>query len=276
MVRLPSRRGEVLRSCRCRAWRRFVLRVKKSTGGSPAARPQPPGHGERRTVIGMRDGSLLFAKSIQASDKDVQIELAGDVKLKGGAVDDIVALESLGGPVVYLSDLEGANYRHVPYLSISWPLMRDRNVLDEPIELGGKRYLKGIGMHSAARLTYRFDRDYQRFDSAVAIDDSAKGRGSVTFGAYVLRDGKWTEAYKSGIVRGGEAPLPVSIDLRGAQGPDADGRFCRPRRRAGSRRLAGCPVVAVVARTSMGGWGRPDGAPSVLGLGFASTQPPDD
>ena len=52
----------------------------------------------------------------------------------------------------------------------------------------------------------------------MALDDAAKGRGSVVFGVYLLRDGKWAEAYKSGIVRGGESPQPVSVDLRGAQG----------------------------------------------------------
>jgi hypothetical protein len=119
---------------------------------------------------------------------------------------------------VYLSDLDGADYRSVPYLSVKWPFARDRNVLGELIEVRGRRYLKGIGMHSAARLTYRLDRDYRRFESAIAIDDSAKGRGSVTFSVYVLRDGKWGEAYKGGIVRGGEDPQPISIDLSGAKG----------------------------------------------------------
>ena len=50
------------------------------------------------------------------------------------------------------------------------------------------------------------------------IDDAAEGRGSVTFGVYVLRDGKLSEAYKSDIVRGGEAPQRVSVDVAGAQG----------------------------------------------------------
>ena len=40
----------------------------------------------------------------------------------------------------------------------------------------------------------------------------------MTFGVYVLRDGQWQEAYKSTIVRGGDVPLPVSVDVSGAQG----------------------------------------------------------
>jgi sRNA-binding regulator protein Hfq len=169
-------------------------------------------------VVGMRDGSLVYANAIRANEKTTEVELANGVKLKGDAAEDIVAIQSLDGPVVYLSDLEGADYRDVPYLSVKWPFTRDRNVLGEPIVVRGKRYLKGIGMHSAARLTYRLDDNFRRFDSAIAVDDSAKGRGSVTFGVYVNRDGKWGEAYKSGIVRGGDEPLAVSVDMSGAKG----------------------------------------------------------
>jgi hypothetical protein len=117
-----------------------------------------------------------------------------------------------------LSDLEAANYRHVPYLSVEWPYKRDRNVDGNPLVAGGRRYLKGIGMHSASRLTYRLEGNYRRFDAAAAIDDSTDGRGSVTFGVYVLRDEKWQEAYQSSIVRGGDAPVPVSVDVSGAAG----------------------------------------------------------
>jgi hypothetical protein len=169
-------------------------------------------------AIGFRDGSLVYANAIRVDEKGAEIELANGAKLKGGAAGDIVSIQSFGGRVVYVSDLEGADYRGVPYLSVKWPFTRDRNVLGEPIVVRGKRYLKGIGMHSAARLTYRLDGNYRRFDSAVAIDDSAKGRGSVVFGVYTLRDGKWGEVFKSGIVRGADEPQFVSVDLRGAKG----------------------------------------------------------
>jgi sRNA-binding regulator protein Hfq len=187
-----------------------------TTMKEPSPRHSLEGRG--KLAIGLRDGSLVYANAIRANEKSVDIELASGVKLKGDAADDSLAIQSLDGAVVYLSDLEGADYRGVPYLSVKWPFLRDRNVLGEPIIVRGKRFLKGIGMHSAARLTYQFDENYRRFDSAVAIDDSAKGRGSVTFGVYVLRDGKWGEAFKSGIVRGGEDPKTVSVDLRDAKG----------------------------------------------------------
>jgi hypothetical protein len=127
-------------------------------------------------------------------------------------------LQSLGGKFVYLSDLEPADYRCVPYLDVPWPYRRDRSVTGGPLVVGDNEYLKGIGMHSASRLTYTWPGAYRRFDAQVAIDDSAGGRGSVVFGVYVLRHGQWQKAYESKAVRGGQPPQDVSVDLVGAEG----------------------------------------------------------
>ena len=171
-----------------------------------------------KIVVGTRDGSLIYAEAVRAGEDELVVEAGDGLQLIGGSVDDVVALQSLGGHFVYLSDMEPAEYRHVPYLSIEWRYERDRNVAGGPLVVGGKRYLKGIGMHSAGRLTYRLNGQYRRFDTSVAIDDSARGGGSATFGVYVMRNGKLHEAFKSSVLRGGELPTPVSVDVSGAQG----------------------------------------------------------
>jgi hypothetical protein len=178
--------------------------------------PANPGHA--RLMVGLRDGSLLNVRAVRADEGALKLELEDGVKLAGGSVEDVAALQSPGGPFVYLSDLQPADYHQVPYFDLKWHYQRDRSVMGEPLVVRGKHFLKGLGMHSASRLTYRLDGGYRQFDAAVALDDSADGRGSVTFGVYVLRDGQWQEAYKSGIVRGGDAPRPVSVDVRGARG----------------------------------------------------------
>ena len=78
---------------------------------------------------------------------------------------------------------------------------------------GGRRYLKGLGMHSSARLTYLLDEPYGRFDAELGIDDSTDGGGSVRYRVYVDRQTKFT----SEILRGGMKPVPVSVDLTGAK-----------------------------------------------------------
>jgi hypothetical protein len=167
----------------------------------------------------LRDGSLLRVASLRASEKELELTLTSGERLAGGSVSDVVAVQMLrSDQFVYLSDLEPAEYRHVPYLSIGWPLTRDRNVLGESLRVRGNRYLKGLGMHSAARVTYRLDGKWRRFEADVAIDDSAGRRGSVTFGVLVSRNGQWQSAFTSGIERGGGEVKPVSVGVQGADG----------------------------------------------------------
>jgi hypothetical protein len=191
----------------------LIFAKAERAGGSAEPRSQRL---SGNLVVGMRDGSLLNADHVAANDRQVELELISGIKLTGGSRDEIVLLQSLGGQFVYLSDLEPADYRHVPYLDVQWPYKRDRNALGEPLMVDGTRYLKGIGMHSAARMTYKLERQYKRFDAEVAIDDSAEKRGSVVFGVYVLRDAKWQPAFTSEVVRGGEVPKPISVDVTGA------------------------------------------------------------
>ncbi len=126
---------------------------------------------------------------------------------------DLVFLQPLGGRCVYLSDLPPAEYRHVPYLELAWPWLADRNVTGGPLRCGGQRCLKGLGVHSAARLSYTLDRPWKGFRAELGIDDSTAGRGSVAY--RVLVDGQQKAA--GGPIRGGEPPTALSVDLAGAK-----------------------------------------------------------
>ena len=66
----------------------------------------------------------------------------------------LVFLQPLAGRAVYLSDLKPAEYRQTPFLTLPWPYQPDRNVTGGLLRAGGRLYMKGIGVHSAARLVY--------------------------------------------------------------------------------------------------------------------------
>ena len=168
-------------------------------------------------IVGIRDGSLLYAKSVEADAEHLEIETIGGVKLAGGTRDDVVALQSLGGDFVYLSDLEPADYRHVPYLEIPWPYQRDRNLAGEPLRVGGKMYLKGIAMHSAARLTYRPRRHLsplRRRRSPSTIRPAIAAACRLPSICSATANGR--RRSQSGVVRGGAHRKRVSVDLSGA------------------------------------------------------------
>jgi hypothetical protein len=191
-----------------------VEAVVLAADSSRSAASEPP-----RLAVGMRDGSLLIASTIRNEESGLALTLASGESLTGGSAEDVVFLQGLDrNRFVYLSDLAPSDYRHVPYLKLEWPYQRDRNVLGGPLTVDGKLYWKGLGIHSAARLTFPLNAEYRRFDAVAAVDDSAKGRGSVKFGVYLLRQGEWNQAATSETVRGGQPPHRFSVDVVGAEG----------------------------------------------------------
>jgi hypothetical protein len=167
--------------------------------------------------VGLRDGSRLLARNVVVEDASAKLPL-----FDGGAAsvpaETIVALQPIGGDVVYLSDLNHASYRHIPFLSLAWDFLRDHSASGGPLVAQSQRYLKGLGMHSAARITYDLDREYRAFQSEVAIDDSTGALGSVA--CRVFTDdgsGQWRLKYEGPIIRGGQQPTPVNVDLTDAK-----------------------------------------------------------
>ena len=180
-----------------------------------------------RAIVGFSDGSRVTSVEMVADAQSALLKLPGGMQLKAPTA-SIVALQILGGRAVYLSDLKPTSYRHLPYLQLSWPYHDDRSALSSALRVQGRLYLKGLGMHSPSRLTYELDQPYRRFDAQVAVDDATRGHGSVVFRVFVDDgSGTWQERADSGIVRGGQPPKPISIDLSGSQANQPAGRFRR-------------------------------------------------
>ena len=187
--------------------------------------------------VGFRDGSRLVVDRLQIAAAKFEVTAMGQAFR--GAASSIVFLQPVGGRAVYLSDVAPLEHHQRPFLdsagghaakAIRWPCRNDRNVAGGRLRCNGRVYLKGIGVHSAAQLVYDISprplREGQgvsavdgraasptRFEAEIAIDDLTAGQGSVQFRVSV--DGQ--QKYASPIVRGGHAPLPVSVDIRGGK-----------------------------------------------------------
>jgi hypothetical protein len=80
--------------------------------------------------------------------------------------------------------------------------------------LGGDAYPHAVPLQANADLAIDLKGQALRFLSMVGIDDERKaGVGSVIFGVWV--DGK--KIVESGLMRAGDAPKPISVDLAGAK-----------------------------------------------------------
>jgi hypothetical protein len=178
---------------------------------NPALRQKPAGAGFFAWV-GLSDGSRVPAERLVVNAATAELTVIPG-QTWTAASKELVLLQPIGGRATYLSDLKPAEYRHLPYLSLAWPYRRDRNVTGGLLRGDGRLYLKGLGVHSAARLTYLLEPGWKRFRAELGIDDSTEGRGSVDFRVFVDKK----QVFISEPIRGGGRPVPLSIDLAGAK-----------------------------------------------------------
>jgi hypothetical protein len=178
--------------------------------------------------LGFSDGSLIAARQVAVAGDAVRFDLEGGGTLTAPldqADEDAPTLWrkiTWGRPgserVKYLSDLQPLGYKHIPLLTLEWPFGQDRNVLGGRLRSGGAIYPKGLGMHTVSRLAYNLDGKYRRFEGELALDDAAQLGGSVTFKVLVERTpNQWASLYESPAIRGGDAPVPISLDVQGAR-----------------------------------------------------------
>ncbi|GAA0467763.1 sigma-70 family RNA polymerase sigma factor [Streptomyces olivaceiscleroticus] len=79
------------------------------------------------------------------------------------------------------------------------------------ISIGGKHYAHGVTTHAPSSVTIDLNRECTAFDALAGVDDLALGRGAVRFSVYADGVRQWS----SGVVRGGEAAVPVHVPLSG-------------------------------------------------------------
>lgn len=172
---------------------------------------------EPSVVWGLRDGSQLRLRQWRRDGESLSVTTVGNLLLTTQAESLILALsawQAYREPIVYLSDLEPAAYRHVPLLDEALPLGRDHTFDGFPLRHDGRLYQKGLSMPTTSRVAYTLNGTYRYLQSEIGIDDRAGEGGSVVFRVYTSEDSRqWHPAYESPTIRGGEAYVPMSIAL---------------------------------------------------------------
>jgi alpha-galactosidase len=88
----------------------------------------------------------------------------------------------------------------------------DKSVEGNPLSIGGKKFVHGLGTHSISNLYIDLKGSAERFTAVVGVDDEANDPvGSVVFS--VLGDDH--ELYKSKVMKHGMAPEEVDVNLKG-------------------------------------------------------------
>jgi hypothetical protein len=160
-------------------------------------------NGSRVSLTGLRlDKSDLVGRML--SGAELRVPLA-----------EYVTLEPRGSRSVYLSDLRPARFEETPYFSTRWGYRKDASIVGRGLQLEGNHFDKGIGMHSAGRLTYELGGRYQRFETWVGLDENTGREGNVT--VQVLVDGKAQNLGWNGELDGHDPAKHISLSVARAR-----------------------------------------------------------
>src|SRR5688572_24498154 len=174
----------------------------------------------------LADGGMIRAGAVSVKGDTAAFSLiaGGELKATFAGRDDsdkrlgdlIGYVEPITQRVAWLSEIQPEGYKHVPFVSVERPLGVDACVLEMRLRSGGALFRRGLGMSSASRVEYGIA-GYRKFEAEIAIDDAADLAGSVVFRvALETTPNQWQTAYESPVVRGGDGPIPISVDLKNA------------------------------------------------------------
>jgi hypothetical protein len=175
------------------------------------ANPSTQPAAELAAILRLTDGSTLRASELNWRDDSIDVVLLGRQRARLDP-EVVRAIEIVGGPRGWLSDLEPAAFEHKPILGPRLPLGRDANALGKPLQFNGRRYDRGLGLHSAQRIEYALDRRFKRLRAIVALDESAGPLADATLRISV--DGR--ELARMEHLRAGQAPQQLDVDLANA------------------------------------------------------------
>lgn len=162
-------------------------------------------------AVELQDGSIFSGSSLVADQ--AEMTLVDSVARQPIPMALVRTISIKSDRVTYLSDMAPASQRSEGRLHRSWPMRRDKSVSNEPITLGGRRYEKGLGVHSFSELSFDLAGEYERFVATIGIDDSMRPRGSVIF--RVALDGNIL--FDSGAASGRDEPRQVSLNVSGGR-----------------------------------------------------------
>ncbi len=178
-----------------------------------------------RYWLGLRDGNWLAVAELAADAREVQIKLGCGVELKTPLVTDdelaprfwqgISYLEPTATKLTYLSDLKPAAYESKPFLSLTWPMERDRSVVGGRLRSSTGIARKGLGLHASCTVDFAIPAGSEAFAAEVAIDQAANPRGSA-IGLVLVRNNleeAWREVAKTAVLRRGDPPASIRVRL---------------------------------------------------------------
>lgn len=156
------------------------------------------------------DGSMIAIESLRAAGSGFQMKSPALGTLTA-ARGNVSCVRFRGEQVVLLADLT-PQARQTGFFDESFPWKKNRAVSGGPLQMNGRTYENGIGVHARCALTYTLGGAYRSFSAVAGIDDSVRA-GSATLA--VEADGR--PLFGAVRLESGKAPQSVRVDVKGVE-----------------------------------------------------------
>jgi len=155
-------------------------------------RPPDPNMPSRVCEVFDVQGARLFAKSAVLKEGKLVVETQCGAEVNY-ALDALARLDYSKGKLTYLSDIDLARIKlvQVSPLGNKPEFRRDRNPDNTgDIRLAGKKYEKGLVMHSRTEVTFDLEGEYREFKAVAGIDDNVTQGSDAPVVLRIEGDGK--------------------------------------------------------------------------------------
>ncbi len=167
-------------------------------------------HGEGEARVGLSDGSVLTGRLRELKEGRLHWWMGeATVNVLWGKV---VKLETGSGRLVYVSDLEPVKVLEVFFPTDGWRWQRDRAVTGQLMQVDGKVYERGIGVHAKSVLEYELGGGYEWLLATIGLQPTGNRQGDCEF---VVR-GDGVELFRQRMRRGDQGQM-VKLSIRGVK-----------------------------------------------------------
>lgn len=171
--------------------------------------PTPP-EAASSAKFQLNNGDVWHGRVIGGDEKALQIEVPafGTIGLEWTR---LRRAELASERLVHLEQMVPVHAESRTVLGVEWPYQVNRNVAGGPLQIGTKKFDRGIGVHATHVMRFKLGRAFTRFAADVGVDFSVAPHGSCIF--RVRADGK--NLYETDLVRSGEPARRISVELDG-------------------------------------------------------------
>jgi hypothetical protein len=163
-----------------------------------------------QAAVETTDGERITGDWLALTATEVRVRPAWGAEL-AIPIEHASRLTVLNGRLVFLSDMRPAEVQETAYFDTPRPFQTDRSQGGRPLRLGGRIFSRGLGVHARSALTYSLTGSFKTFAATLGVDSEVGNGGSVVY--RVVGDER--TLYESPVLRGGDAPQPITVDVSG-------------------------------------------------------------